>query len=159
MANTLRQLANSITSSLHTIEIDDGTQRMVWTDNAREELKTWFRDISGEYTGHSFSQLDECYTVLSTLCNIIEDNTTSDDVEEIDEDKLDELIEEYQWSYVMNADLLAWVQEDLTRIEDVDAMLDEGYNGIVSAITGAMYRSRVEMAASFVSSMRERIAQ
>ena len=143
-----------ISDNLTRIDLKNDETRIVWTDNAPEKYRKWFQDVTGEFTGFSFSQLDECYRVLDTLCDIIIDQKSAADEDEvIDVDELDDLIYEHEWCDIYNADLLEWVKEDLTRGEDVNDAIREGSEDIFQAIQQAQETSRANMAHSFLHSM------
>jgi hypothetical protein len=146
----LQELAAKINENLTTIKLkNDEDTRIIWKDEAPEELKRWFRDVTADSTGYSFAELDECYEVLEDLCYIINENDTED------EDTLTEAIYDHEWSTVYNYDLLQWVQDNLYRLGDVNDALSEGATTIEQAIAMAMESTRQSYAMQFLTKMQE----
>lgn len=139
-------LAEEIQNNLQSKERADGETFVCWKDEAPAHLKEWFTKVSGEYTDHNFSELDEVYEVLSALCGLIQDNDNED---------MEQAIYDNQWSYDYNSMLLDWVDKSLFRAEDVNEAIANGATELFPAIQMAMDSTRSQMALSFYNSLVE----
>lgn len=159
--NNIYNAAIDIRTHLHTIDIVDGSTRVVWTDDTSKATRQWFSDVTGEYTDHNMSALDECYIVLQTLCDIICVLSLMSMLKDKYDDNYDEhyreSILENEWAYYGNADLLDWVKDDLSRGDAVNqAMEIDGVRELFPAIQSAMSTICEGMALSFFEAIIKR---
>lgn len=156
---TVLEQAQQISNNLHTIEIKDGSTRIVWEDEAPEDLREWFQNTTADSTGYSFNELDECYRVLDTLCDIIIDlGAYNETGEDLTHDQIENAIYDHEWADIYNADLLDWVKDNLGRGEDVNEALREGASELYPAIQQAQDRTRSGYALEFLAAIEKRVS-
>lgn len=149
----LKKLTRQIKDNLTLLTKASGEEIIIFKENAPKELKEWCVDMMGDYSDHNFIMFDELYTVLSDLCDIVNDDYNKDDA---DRDTYEALIYDRNWAHVSNYDLITWMR-DLNMVSEVDEVLSEGSGiNVISAIEQAMQQSRVNMAINFLNQMIER---
>ena len=144
----LQALASDISKHLKVLVVSDGTERIVWQENTPKELQEWFQGVTGKYDDYNFSDLDEYYTVLDILSDIIIDSyvTTLEELEEA--------LYTHEWSYDYTGELLEWAKN---KVDDVNEALSNGCTDILGAIRQAMNDTRLIMANDFLSAMQDKV--
>lgn len=105
-------------------------------DNTPESMQERWRELTGGYNDYSFADLDEYYSILYRLTEIMSetDNFTVDDLYTID------------WADDYSADRLMWLHDNLSRASFYDDIKDNGADGIFALIGDMQDVSRHDFA-------------
>ena len=105
-------------------------------DNTPKDIQKRWQELTGNYNDYSFADLDEYYSVLYRLSQMMSENNnfTVDDLYTID------------WADDYHADRLMWLHENLSRASFYHDIKENGADGIFELIGDMQDVSRHDFA-------------
>jgi len=104
-----------------------------FNDETPEEMREQWQELTGGYDDHSFADLDEYYSVLYTLVQLITEHEQYSGDNTFDENELYNI----DWRDDYNGERLMWVYNNLNRAYIYDEVKNNGADSLF-AILGDM---------------------